>query len=131
MKIDEEILSKLTSNHSAKYNLHLHDMTFPLEDVIISKSTTPVRRPTTRGGVYFSDTSAYKIKATTHDLSLVSLLPQVMLGPNTEFEPLEIKTKITSQGKEIPVTLITHLTNTMNNKTKLELNLVIDQIESD
>ena len=131
MKIDEEMLSKLTSNHSAKYSLHLHDKIFPLEDVSIAKSTIPVRRPTTRGGVYFSDTSAYKIRATTHDLSLVSLLPQVMLGPNTEFEPLEIKTKITSQGKEIPVTLITHLTNTMNNETKLELNLVIDQIESD
>ncbi|MBI3841804.1 MAG: hypothetical protein HY295_01450 [Thaumarchaeota archaeon] len=104
---------------------------FPLEDVSIVKSTTPVRRPTTRGDVYFSDTSAYKIRATTYDLSLVSLLPKVMLGPNTEFKPLEIKTKITNHGKEVPVTLITHLTNTMNNKTRLELNLVIDQIESD
>ncbi len=131
MKIDEAILSRLTLMKSAKYNLHLHDKIFPLEDVSIAKSTTPVRRPTTRGGVYFSDTSAYKIRATTYDLALVSLLPQVMLGPNTEFKPLEIKTKITTEGKEIPVTLITHLTNTMNNKTKLELNLVIDQVECD
>jgi len=131
MKIDETILSRLTLMKSAKYNLHLHDKIFPLEDVSIVKSTTPVRSPTTRGGVYFSDTSAYKIRATTYDLALVSLLPQVMLGPNTEFKPLEIKTKITTEGKEIPVTLITHLTNTMNNKTKLELNLVIDQIECD
>ena len=131
MKIDEVVLSRLTSNHSAKYNLHLHDKIFPLEDVSIMKSTIPVRRPTTRGGVYFSDTSAYKIRGTTYDLSLVSLLPKVMLGPNTEFKPLEVKTKITNQGKEIPVTLITHLTNTMNNKTRLELNLIIDQIEYD
>ena len=131
MKTDEEILSKLTSNHSTKYNLHLHDKIFQLEDVSIAKSTTPVRGPTTRGGVYFSDTSAYKIRATTYDLSLVSLLSKVMLGPNTEFKPLEIKTKITNAGKEVPVTLIAHLTNTMNNKTKLELNLVIDQIECD
>ena len=130
MKIDEVILSKLTSE-SAKYNLHLHDKIFPLEDVNITKSTIPLRRPTTRGGVYFSDTSAYKIRAITYDLSLVSLLPKVMLGPNTEFKPLEVKTKIIIQGKEIPVTLITHLTNTMNNKTKLELNLIIDQIEYD
>ena len=130
MKINEAILSRLISK-SAKYNLHLHDKIFPLEDVSIAKSTIPVRRPTTRGGVYFSDTSAYKIRATTYDLSLVSLLPKVMLGPNTEFKPLAIKTKITNQGKETSVTLITHLTNTMNNKTKLELNLVIDQIESD
>lgn len=131
MKIDEVILSRLTSKKSAKYNLHLHDKIFPLKDVSIAKSTIPVRKPTTRGGVYFSDTSAYKIRATTYDLSLVSLLPQVMLGPNTEFKPLAIKTKITDDGKEIPVTLITHLTNTMNNKTKLELNLIIDQIECD
>ena len=131
MKTDEEILLKLISNSHAEYNLHIHDKIFPLEDVSIAKSTSPVKRPTTRGGVYFSDTSAYKIRATTYDLSLVSLLPKVMLGPNTEFKPLEVKTKITNQGKEIPVTLITHLTNTMNNKTELELNLIIDQIEYD
>ena len=131
MKIDEAILSKLISDQSAKFNLLLHDKTFPLEDVSIAESTIPVRRPTTRGGVYFSDTSAYKIRATTYDLSLLSLLPKVMLGPNTEFKQLKIKTKITTKGKEIPITLITHLTNTMNNKTKLELNLVIDQIEYD
>ena len=129
MKINEDILSKLISNPSAKYNLHLYDKIFPLENVSMAKSTIPVRRPTTRGGVYFSDTSAYKIKAITHDLSLVSLIPKVMLGPNTDFKPLEIRTRVMNEGKEIPVTLITHLTNTMNNKTKLELNFVIDRIE--
>ena len=129
MKIDETILSKLISDQSAKFNLRLHDKTFSLENVSIVKSAIPVRRPMTRGGVYFSDTTAYKIRTTVYDLSLVSLLREVMLGPNTEFKPLEIKTKITTKGKETPITLITHLTNTMNNKTKLELNLVIDQIE--
>lgn len=131
MEINEDILSKLISNPYAKYNLHLYDKIFPLENVSIAKSTIPVRRPTTRDGVYFSDTSAYKIRATTHDLSFVSLIPKVMLGPNTDFKPLEIKTRIMNEGKEILVTLITHLTNTMNNKTKLELNFVIDRIECD
>ena len=131
MEINEDILSKLISNPSARYNLQLYDKIFPLENVSIAKSTIPVRRPTTRGGVYFSDTSAYKIKATTHDLSLVSLIPKVMLGPNADFKPLEIKTRVMNEGKEIHVTLITHLTNTMNNKTKLELNFVIDRIECD
>ena len=131
METNEEMLSKLISNPSARYNLHLYDKIFPLENVSMAKSTIPVRRPTTRGGVYFSDTSAYKIKATTYDLSLASLIPKVMLGPNTDFEPLEIRTRVMNEGKEIPVTLITHLTNTMNNKTKLELNFVIDRIECD
>jgi hypothetical protein len=127
MEIDEEILSKLIEIPDIKYILHLDDKEYPLANVGVAKSSVPVRKPTTRGGVYFSDTTAYKIKATTNDLSLIPLISKVMLGPNTDFKPLEIKTNLDVNGKQVSITLVTHLTNTINSSTKLELYLIVDK----
>jgi hypothetical protein len=127
MEIDEEILSKLIATHDIKYDLFFDDRKYPLENVNIVKSSVPVRRPTTRGGVYFSDTMAYKIKATTNDMSLIPWISKVMLGPNTDFKPLVIKTNLNIDEKTYRITLVTHLTNTMNSNTKLELHLIIDK----
>jgi hypothetical protein len=127
MEIDEEILSKLIEMPDIKYTLHLDDKEYPLANVTVAKSSVPVRKPTTRGGVYFSDTTAYKIKATTNDLSLIPLISKVMLGPNTDFKPLEIKTNLEVNGKQASLTLVTHLTNTINSNTKLDLNLIVDK----
>ena len=127
MEIDEKILSKLTESRDIKYNLCLDGKEYPLLNVNIAKSSIPVRRPTTRGGVYFSDTTAYKIKATTADLSLIPLISKVMLGPNTDFKPLEIKTNLNIDGKIHDIIIVTHLTNTMNSNTALELNFIVDK----
>ncbi len=127
MEIDEKILSKLIETRDIKCHLYVDGTEYPLITASIEKSTIPVRRPTTRGGVYFSDTTAYKIKATTNDHSLNPLLSKVMLGPNTDFKPLEIKTSLDVDGKLKEITLVTHLTNTMQNSTKLELHLIIDK----
>jgi hypothetical protein len=127
MEIYEEILSKLIATPNAKYSLHLDGKEYSLVNVSVAKSSVPVRRPTTRGGVYFSDITAYKIKATTGDLSLIPLISKVMLGPNADFKPLQIKTILEVDGKPSRVTLVTHLTNTMNSSTKLELHLIIDK----
>jgi hypothetical protein len=127
MEIDEEILSKLIATHGIKYDLFFDDRKYPLENVNIAKSSVPVRKPTTRGGVYFSDTTAYKIKATTNDMSIIPLISKVMLGPNTDFKPLVIKTNLNIDEKTYGITLVTHLTNTMNSSTKLELHFIIDK----
>jgi len=127
MEIDEKILSKLIEVGDMKYNLYLDGKEYPLDQVTMAKSSTPVRKPTTRGGVYFSDTTAYKIKAITNDLSLIPLISKVMLGPNTDFKPLEIKTNLNIDGKRHDIILVTHLTNTMNSSTKLELHLIVDK----
>jgi len=127
MEIDEEILSKLIETHDIKYDLFFDDIKYPLENVNIVKSSIPVRKPTTRGGVYFSDTTAYKIKATTKDMSIIPLISKVMLGPNTDFKPLVIKTNLNIDEKTCGITLVTHLTNTMNSSTKLELHFIIDK----
>lgn len=127
MEIDEKILSKLIEATDTKYILYLDGKEYPLTKVNVAKSSIPVRKPTTRGGVYFSDTTAYKIKAITNDLSLIPLISKVMLGPNTDFKPLEIKTNLNADGKIHGVTLVSHLTNTMNSSTKLELYLIVDK----
>jgi len=127
MEIDEKILSKLIEAYDIKYNLYLDGKEYYLEQVNMAKSSIPVRKPTTRGGVYFSDTTAYKIKAVTNDLSLIPLISKVMLGPNTDFKPLEIKTNLNIDGKNRNIILTTHLTNTMNSGTKLELHLIVDK----
>lgn len=127
MEIDENILSKLIESSDIKYSLYLDGKEYRLENVNMAKSSIPVRKPTSRGGVYFSDTTAYKIKATTNDLSLIPLISKVMLGPNTDFKPLEIKTTLNVDGKSYGVVLTTHLTNTMNSSTTLELHLIVDK----
>ena len=127
METDEKILSTLISTQKIKYHLNIDGKEYPLENVSVAKSSIPVKRPTIRGGVYFSDTTAYKVKATTKDLSLIPFISKVMLGPNTDFKPLEIKTNLDLDGKYHAVTLVTHLTNTMNTSTRLELHLIVDK----
>jgi len=103
--------------------------TFLLENVVISKSATPVNRPTNRGGVYFSDTFVFKIRATVSDLSLAPLLSQSMLGPNPDFQDLEITTKAKIYNSLKNVKLFAHLTNSMHNSSLIELNMNIIRIQ--
>ena len=124
---DAELLAKV-SQLSPSYTLHVNGKIFNLEKASLVKSTIPVRKPTTRGGVYFTDTTAYKMKVVTHDLSIIELLPKLMLGPNTEFRPLEIKTNLNLNGTKRDIILVTHVANTMNTKDTVELNLVVDKI---
>ncbi len=103
--------------------------TFLLENVVISKSSTPVNRPTNRGGVYFSDTFVFKIRATVSDLSLAPLLSQSMLGPNPDFQDLEITTNTKIDNSLKNVKLFAHLTNSMQSSSFIELNMNITRIK--
>lgn len=123
----DKILDKI-SQARLQYTLHVDGKVFDLEDVSLAKSKIPVRKPTTRGGVYFTDTAAYKIKAKTNDLSIINLLPKLMLGPNTEFGSIEVKTNLELDGIKQDITLTTHVSNTVNTKTRVELNLIVDKI---
>jgi len=124
VQVNEDTISKIAQDTDLKYTIHVDGKTFHLENVSVTKSKIPVRKPTTRGGVYFTDTTAYKIKAATSDLSILSLLPKIMLGPNTEFKPVEMKTKVGNENKEI--VLVSHVANTVNTKDRVELNMIVD-----
>ena len=120
----------INQRESLKYVLHLDGKVYLLSDVVIVNSPTPVNSPTTRGGVYFSDTFAYKIKGIINDLSVIPLLSKTMLGPNTEFGEIKITTTIQNNGKETPLTLFTNLTNSVQSSSKIELNMILVKLES-
>ncbi len=128
MRLDEKILIEIIQVqkfHKLDYTLHLGELSFLLDDVTITKSNTPVNRPTNRGGVYFSDTFAFKIKAVVNDLSITKLLSKSMLGPNPEFQEIEITTNLPIQDSIKKVTFFVNLTNSMQSLTHIELNMTI------
>jgi len=125
-----EILIEFNKKNSPKYLLYLNDDTFPIACVSITNSPTPVNEPTTRGGVYFSDKFAYKLKGTIEDLSVVPLLTKKMLGPNTEFTELKISTQIEFDGKSMNLEIFTNLTNSIQTPNSIELSMIIIKLES-
>ena len=126
MSFDENILSRLAQDNAKhEYRLYYQDKMYSLEDVIVTKSQMPVNKPTTRGGVYSISDKEYKIKGTIHDLSLVPFISKMMLGPNTEFQEIPVKTQVEIDGKNRSCTLFTYLTNAMNNSSKIIFNLLI------
>lgn len=128
MEVSDEVMSKLIEATGLSYSMEVDGRSFALEDVSVAKSRIPVRKPTTRGGVYFSDTTAYKIKGSTADLSMLSLLPKIMLGPNTEFRPVTVTASPGSQ-ESWKILLTSHVANTVNTKNRIELNMIVDKAE--
>ena len=124
-----EILMKCTINDFPKFLLHLNDAVYPLIEVSIENSPIPVNEPTTRGGVYFSEKFAYKMKGTIEDLNVVPLLTKKMLGPNVEFGKLRISGEIQFNGKTVSVNVFTNLTNSVQTPNSIELSMIIVNLE--
>jgi len=125
-----KILMQFNEKNSPEYLLYLNDDVYPITCVSISNSSIPVNEPTTRGGVYFSDKFAYKMKGVIEDLSVIPLLTKKMLGPNTEFAELKISTQIKSDGKLINLEIFTNLTNSIQTPNSVELSMIIVKLES-
>lgn len=126
---NEEILVKMSGAQSLSYVIHIEEKSYPVQNVMIAKSKIPVREPTTRGGVYFTDVEAYKIQAQTPDIGIKNKIPKLMLGPNTDFKPILLRTILKIGDTEHLVTLTTHLTNAVNTKDWVELNLIVDKVD--
>ena len=133
MSVDSNLFENLmnfTVNNSPKFTLHLNDDDdYILVNVSIEHSSVPVNEPTTRGGVYFSEKYAYKMKGAIKDLSVVPLLTKKMLGPNTEFGELKISTSIELDGKLTPLEILTNLTNSVQTPDSIELSMIIIKLE--
>jgi len=125
-----KILMEFNEKNSPQYKLYLNDDIFPITRVSITNSPIPVNKPTTRGGVYFSEKFAYKMKGVIEGLSVVPLLTKKMLGPNTEFVELKITTKIESNGKSMNLEIFTNLTNSIQTPDSIELSMIIVKLES-
>ena len=132
MSIDSDLLEtlmKCTIDDSPKFLLHLNDVVYTLIDVSVENSPIPVNEPTTRGGVYFSEKFAYKMKGAIEDLSVVPLLTKKMLGPNTEFGELRISGEIQLNGQTVTVNVFTNLTNSVQTPNSIELSMIIVNLE--
>ena len=133
MTVDENLLKSLidfTESGSLEFVLCLKDNSYPLTHVHVSHSSVPVNEPTTRGGVYFSDKFAYKMKGTVDELSIVPLLTKKMLGPNTEFGELKITTSIPLENGVKHLEIHTNLTNSVQTPNSIELSMIIVKLES-
>ena len=133
MSVNSDLFENLmnhTVDNPPKFTLHLNDKDYLLVDVSIENSSVPVNEPTTRGGVYFSEKYAYKMKGAIHDLSVVPLLTKKMLGPNTEFGELKISSSIELDGKLTPLEILTNLTNSVQTPDSIELSMIIIKLES-
>ena len=133
MSVDSNLFEKLmvfSNENSSKFTLSLNDVNYDLVDVFIEHSSVPVNEPTTRGGVYFSEKYAYKMKGAIRDLSVIPLLTKKMLGPNTEFGELKISTLIEIDNKSVPLEIFTNLTNSVQTPDSIELSMIIVKLES-
>ncbi|MFB5631101.1 MAG: hypothetical protein ACE5RN_05910 [Nitrosopumilaceae archaeon] len=131
MDIDEKVLEiiEIQKSTNLDFTLKIGSKTFLLKDVNLIKSSTPVNQPTKRGGVYFSDKFAYKIKAQVTDLSIVPLLSKSMLGPSKDFQDLEIITNTKIKNSLKNVSLFSHLTSYMQSSTHIELTMILNKIK--
>ena len=120
MDFDESLIEKII-NSNPSWNLKVQEKEFIPNSVDISKSMIPVKKPSTRGGVYFSETEAYKVKCSISDSSIVQLLTSTMLGPNTDFTPIQIEATVDGDTFLIKA----NLTNYVQTKTDIQLNLVV------
>lgn len=122
-----EIL-KMQADQTLDFKLIIDKNEFDIIDLTIKNETTPVSKPTKRGGVYFSDTTVYKINAVINDLSISKYLTRAMLGPNTEFQDIIIQPINKKNKHNTDFKIITNLTSSKQSSNKIELNLMVQNI---
>ena len=122
-----EIL-KMQAEQTLDFKLIIDKNEFDIIDLTIKNETTPVSKPTKRGGVYFSDTTVYKINAVINDLGISKYLTKAMLGPNTEFQDITIQPINKKNKHNTDFKIITNLTSSKQSSNKIELNLMVQNI---
>ena len=121
---DEEI-QKIVEENSKNFKLLISDKIFEINKIKVFQNENPFTEPTTRGGVYFSDTKDTKIQATVFNTDISKYLSNAMLGPNKTFLDILIEVKLKDNRK---ISFVTNLTNTMQNSTKIVLYLILKDI---
>ena len=124
MMKDKDI-QKLVKENSTKFQLLISGKIFKIDEIKVFQNENPVTEPTIRGGVYVSDIKEMKVKATIFDTSITKYLANAMLGPNKTFLDILIESEINNESK---ISLVTNLTNTMQNSSKIVLYLILKDI---
>ena len=119
--MNEIELQKIVQENSSSFEMIIENNIFEIDEIDIFQTDNPITEPTTRGGVYFAEMKEIKIQATILDTTVSKHLSKAMLGPNKDFLDIILKSNIT--GGEI--SLITNLTNSMQNSSKVILYLTL------
>ena len=105
-----------------KFSLIMKEKQYKLNDVTMSKKNTVVSKKTVRGGAYISDKFVYQLKATVFEPGIATMLSGTMLGPNFDFDVLEIR--VENMGNDYgKISLLTNLVNTLQKQSMTELTL--------
>ena len=118
-------IQKLVKENSTKFQLLISGKIFKIDEIKVFQNENPVTEPTIRGGVYVSDIKEMKVQATIFDTSITKYLATAMLGPNKTFLDILIESEINNESK---ISLVTNLTNTMQNSSKIVLYLILKDI---
>ena len=111
-----------------KFSLIMKEKQYKLNDVIMSKKNTVVSKKTVRGGAYISDKFVYQLKATVFEPGIATMLSGTMLGPNFDFDVLEIR--VENMGNNYgKISLLTNLVNTLQKQSMTELTMNIIDIK--
>ena len=120
--MDEKELEKIIEKYSSDFNMLIGDNSFVINNIKIFQTDNPITEPTTRGGVYFAELKEWKIQATILDTSVSKNLSKAMLGPNKDFLDIILQARIQDEQK---ISLVTNLTNSMQNVSKVVLYLTL------
>ena len=105
-----------------KFSLIMKEKQYELNDVTMSKKNTVVSKKTVRSGAYISDKFVYQLKATVFEPGIATILSGTMLGPNFDFDALEIK--VENMGNDYgKISLLTNLVNTLQKQSMTELTM--------
>ena len=111
-----------------KFSLIMKEKQYKLDDVVMSKKNTVVSKKTVRGGAYISDKFVYQLKATVFEPGIATMLSGTMLGPNFDFDVLEIR--VENMGNDYgKISLLTNLVNTLQKQSMTELTMNIIDIK--
>ena len=124
--MNEKELQELVQKNELNFNMIIEDKSFKINEVVVFQTNNPITEPTTRGGVYFAEMKEMKVQATILDTKVSKHLSKTMLGPNKDFLDIELKA-IMENGEEI--CLITNLTNSMQNASKVILYLTLKDVK--
>ena len=115
----------IQKSKTLKFSLIMKKKQYKLNDVTMSKKNTVVSKKTVRGGVYISDKFVYQLKATVSEPRMAAMLSGTMLGPNFDFDVLEIKIENMGNGYG-KVSLLANLVNTIQKQsmTQLTMNII-------
>ena len=123
--MNEKDLQEIVEKNRTGFNLLIGKNSFAINEIKVFQTDNPITEPTTRGGVYFAELKELKIEATILDTSVTKYLSKAMLGPNKDFLDIILEARIQDGQK---ILLVTNLTNSMQNVSKIILYLTLKDV---